>query len=215
MSLKITSAEFFKGAVKPEQYPNFNFPEFAFFGRSNVGKSSLINMIVGRKGLVKTGAKPGKTREVNFFLINRPNSTPLKQFDGIVSQKNKNLFCLTDLPGYGYAKLSGRRIQDIDRMLFDYCTLRQNLSAIFFLLDMRREPSEVEKNTKLFFDEQKIPVIFIGTKADKLAKNSQINKAKSLSIFFDCPKERIIITSTLKKIGKDKILSRLSEYINQ
>ena len=106
--MKIINAEFIKGAVKAEQFPEIGVSEFAFFGRSNAGKSSLINMLVNRKNLVKTGSRPGMTREVNFFLVNRPASLNFnpktKKFSG---PPPKDMFVLTDLPGYGYAKLSG------------------------------------------------------------------------------------------------------------
>ncbi|MEL3900829.1 YihA family ribosome biogenesis GTP-binding protein [Treponema phagedenis] len=206
--MKIISAEFIKGAVKPEQYPSLPVPEFAFFGRSNVGKSSLINMLVNRKNLVKTGSRPGMTREVNFFLVNRPSAVPVSEIAG-----KKNIFALVDLPGYGYAKVSGGVIQKIDSMLYDYCTNRQNLQTIFFLIDMRREPGEIEKNSIAFFQSYNIKVVIVGTKADKLKKNDLAKVTRNWVDFFSVDAESIIPSSASKKLGKERILACVEEQL--
>ena len=194
--MKIINAEFIKGAVKAEQFPEIGVSEFAFFGRSNAGKSSLINMLVNRKNLVKTGSRPGMTREVNFFLVNRPASLNFnpktKKFSGAPP---KDMFVLTDLPGYGYAKLSGGMTLQIDKMLYEYCTNRPLLKTIFFLMDMRREPTETEKESIDFFHGLNIEIVIVGTKADKIDE------------------EFIIISSATKKTGRDNILSLIVKRI--
>ncbi len=213
--MKIINAEFVKGAVLPEQFPDLGVAEFAFFGRSNVGKSSLINMLVNKKKLVKTGQRPGMTREVNFFLVNKPNGIKFEEVQNLKkSGKNKDIFCLTDLPGYGYAKLSGGMTMQIDRMLYDYCTNRPMLKTIFFLMDMRREPREVEKKSIDFFKDLDIKVVIIGTKADKLKKNDYIKVKKSWEDHFHFNSEHIILTSSAKKKGKAEILSHIDKEIN-
>lgn len=212
--MKIINAEFIKGAVKAEQFPETGVSEFAFFGRSNAGKSSLINMLVNRKNLVKTGSRPGMTREVNFFLVNHPASLNFnpktKKFSG---QPPKDMFVLTDLPGYGYAKLSGGMTLQIDKMLYEYCTNRPLLKTIFFLMDMRREPTETEKESINFFNKLDIEVIIVGTKADKIGKNDQIKAKQAWTAFFNFDEELIIISSAAKKTGRDEILSLISKRI--
>ncbi|AIN93112.1 ribosome biogenesis GTP-binding protein YsxC [Treponema putidum] len=212
--MKIINAEFIKGAVKAEQFPEIGVSEFAFFGRSNAGKSSLINMLVNRKNLVKTGSRPGMTREVNFFLVNRPASINLdpktKKISGTAP---KDMFVLTDLPGYGYAKLSGGMTLQIDKMLYEYCINRPLLKAIFFLMDMRREPTETEKESIGFFHGLNIEVVIVGTKADKIGKNDQIKAKNEWSSFFNFDEEHIIISSAAKKTGRDNILSLIAKRI--
>ncbi len=213
--MKIISSEFVKGAVLPEQFPDLEVSEFAFFGRSNVGKSSLINMLVNKKKLVKTGQRPGMTREVNFFLINKPNGLRFEEVKNLKKGgKNKDIFCLTDLPGYGYAKLSGGMTMQIDRMLYDYCTNRPHLKTIFLLLDMRREPREVEKKTLEFFQDLDIKVVLVGTKADKLKKNDYIKVKKSWEDYFHFNSDLIILSSSTKKKGKAEILSYIENELS-
>ena len=192
--IKIVSADFIKGAVKPEAYPSVNLPEFAFFGRSNAGKSSLINMIVNRKSLVKTGSRPGMTRQINFFTINKQ-------------------FVLADLPGYGYAQRSAEENRAFDRMLTDYASLRQKLKAIFFLMDMRRIPGEAESNTVEYFEKLGIEVIIVGTKADKIGKNDIVNVRKKWGEFFRRTPDLIIPTSASKNTGRDELLKRITERL--
>ncbi|AGT43160.1 ribosome biogenesis GTP-binding protein YihA/YsxC [Treponema pedis] len=202
--MRIINAEFIKGAVKAEQFPDLGVPEFAFFGRSNAGKSSLINMLVNRKNLVKTGSRPGMTREVNFFLVNKPAGAKIGT---LKCKKGAEVFGFTDLPGYGYAKIPGGKIQEIDKMLYEYCTNRPLLKTIFFLMDIRRDPTEVELNSIHFFYELNIEVVIVGTKADKIGKNEQINVKKTWAKFFNFDESIILFTSTLKKIGREEILN--------
>ena len=198
--LKIVSAEFIKGAISSKQFPQIGVPEFAFFGRSNAGKSSLINMLLNRKNLVKTGAKPGMTREINFFAVNAPAS----------KQPSAESFCVADLPGYGFAQVSQAERKRIDAMLYDYCTTRSTLKTVFLLMDIRRDPAEIELQTLQFFREHNIPAVLTATKADKLSKNEQTKQLLALASFFECSKEEIIVTSATKKTGREKLLQHLS-----
>ena len=198
--LKIVSAEFIKGAINSKQFPQIGVPEFAFFGRSNAGKSSLINMLLNRKNLVKTGSKPGMTREINFFAVNAPAN----------KQPNAESFCVADLPGYGFAQVSQAERKRIDAMLYDYCTTRSTLKTVFLLMDIRRDPAEIELQTLQFFREHNIPAVLTATKADKLSKNEQATQLLALASFFECSKDEIIVTSATKKTGREKLLQHLS-----
>lgn len=205
--LNIISAEFIKGAVKSSQFPQMGVPEYAFFGRSNAGKSSLINMLLNRKNLVKTGSRPGMTREINFFAVNHPAKTEVSAD----SRKSKGKsFCIADLPGYGFAQVSDPVRNRIDRMLYDYCTTRAELKTMFFLMDIRRDPTEVEQRTLEFFRSQGIETVLVATKADKIGKNEQMQRLKLLASFFECSKERIILTSAAKKIGREQLLQHIT-----
>ena len=154
--MKIHSAEFIISNTEIEKCPNDNIPEYAFIGRSNVGKSSLINMLTGRKSLAKTSGKPGKTQLINHFKI------------------NENWF-LVDLPGYGYAKVSKKERSIFAKFIYDYLENRKNLICTFVLVDSRHNP---QKNDMLFMEwlgKKQIPFVIIFTKMDKLS-SSQLNK---------------------------------------
>ena len=198
--LKILNSEFIKSATKKPDYPDTEKTlEFAFFGRSNAGKSSLINLLLNRKNLVKVGSKPGMTQSVNFFLINATLETN--------STSKKTSFILTDLPGYGYAKLNKGSVKNIDAMLYEYCINRKSLKMIFLLMDIRRDITEAETKTIAFFKELGIKTILIATKSDKIPKTTIQNRVKELEkAFDDIP---IIPTSTLKGYGKKEILSMI------
>ncbi|AIW90130.1 GTP-binding protein EngB [Treponema sp. OMZ 838] len=202
--LKIVSAEFIKGAINSKQFPQIGVPEFAFFGRSNAGKSSLINMLLNRKNLVKTGSKPGMTREINFFAVNAPAG----------KQPSAESFCVADLPGYGFAQVSQAERKRIDAMLYDYCTTRSTLKTVFLLMDIRRDPAEIELQTLQFFREHNIPAVLTATKADKLSKNEQATQLLALASFFECSKDEIIVTSSTKKTGREKLLQHLSACLS-
>lgn len=190
--IRIISAEFIKGASKREEYAITGKPEFAFFGRSNAGKSSLINMLVNRKSLVKTGSRPGMTRVINFFMVN-------------------NAFCLADLPGYGYAQRSLEENEAFDVMLADYARERKELRAIFFLIDLRRIPDQVELDTIEYFENLNVEVIIVGTKADKL-KSAEIRTAvQEWSSLFNRSAELIAVTSAAKNTGRDTLLKMIGE----
>ncbi len=192
--IKIETADFIKSAAKREQYPALQVREFAFFGRSNAGKSSLINMLVNRKSLVKTGSRPGMTRLINFFLINKS-------------------FCLADLPGYGYAQRSAAEQAAFDLMLAEYARFREELKTVFFLIDMRRLPGEVERQSVEYFENLGIEVVIVGTKADKLGANEVRNVQKKWSAFFNRSADLIPATSATKKNGRDAILRMIAERV--
>lgn len=196
--LNIVSAKFLKSAILPSEFPQTDFCEFAFFGRSNSGKSSLINMILNRKQLVKTGSTPGVTQTVNFFVVNENKSQS---------------FTIADLPGYGFAKLKKNKLSEINTMLYDYCLNRKNLVLVFLLMDVRRPPAEVEKDICNFFTEHDINFEIVATKADKLSKSEQLKSQKDLAEYFSLDFKKVILTSTLKKQGRDKIIKAIETLL--
>lgn len=202
--LKIINSSFIKSAIKKTDYPSLSMPEFAFFGRSNSGKSSLINFILNRKSLVKVGSMPGKTRMVNFFLI----EAQLVQQTG---SKKQVSFTLCDLPGYGYAKLNKNEVASLDSILYEYSTNRKTLKKIFLLMDIRRDMGESEKDTIVFFEKLGIKVVLVATKIDKIVKNEMIKKVRELESMMLGVK--VIPTSTLKSYGKDGLLSCIEEEL--
>ncbi len=149
--MKITSAEFVTSATKPSQYPTEGLPEIAFAGRSNVGKSSLINVLVNRKRLVKTSSTPGRTQLVNFFDIN-------------------DYITFVDLPGYGYAKVPASVRKKWGPMIETYLSGRNTLKGVVVILDIRRTPREEEHNLIEWLEHYAIPSILVLTKTDKLSK---------------------------------------------
>jgi GTP-binding protein len=154
--MKIISAEFVKSATKPSEYPQGNFPEVAFAGKSNVGKSSLINALVNRKNLAKTSSSPGRTQIINFFLVN-----------GKIS--------LVDLPGYGYSKVSLQVRKNWKPMVESYLQTRKEIRLVVLILDARRGVSPDDLALLDWLDYHKIPSLIVLTKVDKL---SQIERAR-------------------------------------
>ena len=194
-----------QGAANARQFPQTGIPEFAFFGRSNAGKSSLINMLLNRKGLVKTGSRPGMTTEINFFIVNGPAAT---------KQPALKTFCLADLPGYGFAQRSFSERNRIDKMLYDYCVARSELKALFFLMDIRRDPTETERHTLDFFKQHGIKTVLTATKSDKIGKTGQQQRITTLAAFFGCTKDSILLTSSSKKTGREQLVRLISSYLD-
>ncbi|MEI8096246.1 MAG: ribosome biogenesis GTP-binding protein YihA/YsxC [Spirochaetales bacterium] len=186
--LKIIDARFLQSARESGQYPKTGLPEFAFYGKSNVGKSSLINALVNRKSLVKTGARPGVTTEINWFVVN-------------------DRFCLVDLPGTGFAKLPGSQRAALGPIIAEYCTGRQPLKAVFYLLDLRREPGDEERAQIEWFQSLERPLALVGTKADKLSKNQLTATLHRWAEFFGVEKDSLFATSSENHQGREALLS--------
>lgn len=166
----IRSSEYAVSAVKEEQYPKDNLPEIALAGRSNVGKSSLINALLKRKNLARTSSQPGKTQTLNFYLVNDD-------------------FYLVDVPGYGYAKVSQKRRQEFGEMIQDYLETRLNLKGLIILIDSRHEPTKDDISMYEYAQYLNIPILVVCTKMDKI-KKSQANKVmaglrKKLDLNYD------------------------------
>ena len=150
--MHISSAIFVKSSTAPDHLPADNIPEFAFIGRSNVGKSSLINMLTSKKELAKTSSNPGKTQTINHFIIN-------------------NKWNLVDLPGYGFARVSQEKREEWQAMIRNYLTKRQSLMNVFVLVDLRIEPQKADLEFINWLGEKGVPLSIVLTKSDKLTKN--------------------------------------------
>jgi GTP-binding protein len=172
--MKVISAEFITGAVAPHQYPSEQLPEIAFAGRSNVGKSSLLNSLLNRKKLVKTSSTPGKTQQINFFRI------------------NENMI-FTDLPGYGYAKVPRKLASGWQDMVEGYLLNRETLRAVVLLLDIRRDPTEFDLDMKAWLEDSGLDCIFVATKSDKLTRNEKNRQLAVLRKAFTPLQDRPLI----------------------
>ncbi len=188
--MQIQSAEFKCSNTRTDKLPPPVLPEYAFIGRSNVGKSSLINMLTQRKGLAKTSQTPGKTQLINHFLI------------------NQNWY-LVDLPGYGYAKTSRTNRGEWERFIRYYLKNRESLQCVFVLIDSRLEPQRVDLDFCFWLGEQGIPFVLVFTKADKqsrlkTAQNVEKFKKALLQYFEEIPQE--FVTSSEEKLGREELL---------
>ena len=186
--MKIKSASFLKSVADKENLVNSDLCEFAFVGRSNSGKSSLINALVNQKNLAKTSGTPGLTKLVNYFLINCTEAEfKGNKFSRNISPENEFLPCFfVDLPGYGYSKAGKHNHELWSALIEDYFKFSTSLKCVFVLMDIRHEPSILDKQMILYLYSKNIPFKVIATKADKLAK-SKINQylsqmAKKLKI---------------------------------
>lgn len=182
----IKTAEFIKSAVTPSQYTDAVLPEIAFVGRSNSGKSSLINALVNRKNLVKTSSNPGCTRLINFFEINGELS-------------------FVDLPGYGYAKISKNIRNSWGKMIEDYLEKRKTLKAVVLIMDIRRIPGEEETGLVAWLAERGRLCIPVLTKADKLSGNGKAKQLKAAAEVLNMPAEDLMVFSAKTKAGRDKL----------
>jgi len=193
--MKISSALFIKSAPALNSCPEPNMPEYAFIGRSNVGKSSLINMLTAQKGLAKTSSTPGKTQYINFFLIN-------------------DSFYWVDLPGLGYAKTSKTNREKWEKNTTAYLLKRRNLLATFLLIDCRISPQKIDIDFMTWLAENQLPFVIVFTKIDKLSKNQlEINIASYKKTLLESWEELppLFLTSSEKNIGKEDILSFVNE----
>jgi len=197
--MEIKQAEFVISNTEVGRCPKPDKPEFAFIGRSNVGKSSLINLLTGRKSLAKTSVKPGKTQTINHFIIDAK-------------------WYLVDLPGYGFASVSKVSREGFGQMIEAYFTQRENLYCTFILIDSRLPPQKIDVDFIEWLGRKKIPIAIVLTKQDKLSRN-EFEKSKSkftkamLEIWEELPP--IFITSTITKNGKKEILDFIGQAMAQ
>jgi len=195
--MRINSSTFISSSAELKQCPKTDLPEFAFIGRSNVGKSSLINMLTDRKNLAKVSQTPGKTRLINHFNIN-------------------DTWFLVDLPGYGYAKISKSEKPKLDKMINDYLQRRKSLRYTFLLIDSRHDLLANDKEFINWLYLYHIPFVIILTKSDKLTRNQLSRNLKSLEIAlagFD-PLPVIISTSSVDRRGRMEILNFIEENLS-
>jgi len=190
--MKITSAEFIKSAYKKHDWPRRKKPETAFVGKSNVGKSSLINSLLGEKRLVKTSSSPGKTRSINFFEINQK-------------------FIFTDLPGYGFARGDKKEIAGWKAMVEQYLTERTTLRALVHIIDIRRKPDELELNLVEWIKAGELQHVVVANKCDKLSNSKCAASAKVIEKLLG---KKPILYSTLKGKGKKELWQTLRPFIS-
>ena len=195
--MRITKSDIETVAVKPSQYPPENLKEIAFAGRSNVGKSSLLNLLTGRKKLAKVSGNPGKTRTINFFLIN-------------------DEFRIVDLPGYGYAKVSKSVSESWGDMMKTYIENRPNLVKIVQLVDIRHEPSKQDVQMYGYLKHFGLDGIVVATKADKVSRNQIPGQVKLIRQTLGLNKDdRVIPVSALKKTGHEELLDVIEELLEE
>jgi GTP-binding protein len=188
INIKLFSAncQFAYGVNNEKAFPKTRMPEFAFIGRSNVGKSSLVNALVNRKNLVKVSQSPGCTRQVNYFDL-------------------AEVLYLVDLPGYGYAKLSKQEKQNLSELIGYYFVNSRHLKRVFLLLDARHPPKEWDYEMMDFFDEHGVPYQIVLTKVDQVPKSFDISGIQATASSRPACIEEIVLTSSEKKQGIDKL----------
>ena len=192
--MKIKSAGLLESAAGANQFPDLVMPEIAFAGRSNVGKSTLINSLLTRKKLVKTSSTPGKTRLINFFLINE-------------------IFCLVDLPGYGFAKVPAEMRESWRKLIETYLSRRDNLRGVVLIIDIRHGPTVQDRQLKSWLDFQQRPMLVVASKSDKLSRGkcaSQLQKIKMDLELTQLP----LPHSSLNKEGRGQIWKALDGWLS-
>ena len=190
----VKSVEFVKSAVKPSHYPEEGVPEIAFAGRSNVGKSSLINVLVNRKNLVRTSSTPGRTQLINFFTVN-------------------DRFSLVDLPGYGFAKVPLAVRKEWGPMVETYLSKRQSLRGVVLILDIRRVPTEEDRQMLEWLRSYQIRPVLVITKCDKVSKNERARQTAVIARELAVAPEEFCFFSALKREGQERIWGRIEELL--
>ncbi len=190
----IKSAEFIKSATRPAQYPPAQLPEIAFAGRSNVGKSSLINTLVNRKHLVKTSSTPGRTQLINFFDINQQ-------------------IVFVDLPGYGYAKVPQSVRKKWGPMIETYLSRRKTLRAVVAIMDIRRTPQQEELNLLGWLSHYAISAIVVLTKTDKLSKSKSAQQYRRIAETLTLNPDDLILFSAKTRRGRDTLWKAIQSFV--
>ncbi len=194
--MNVTSSQFVTSAAKSSQYPQDRLPEFAFAGRSNAGKSSMINTLLNRKRLVKISSTPGKTQLINFFLINEA-------------------FMFVDLPGYGYAKVPMAVKRKWGAMVEAYLEQRENLKGLVLLMDIRRLPRQEESDLLGWLNHYRLPSVIVLTKTDKLSKSKQKLQQSAIAKVLGANSDCLILFSAKTRQGKDVLWKAITFYLNQ
>lgn len=193
--MKIETSNLEVIAIRTSQYPTDNKPEFLLVGRSNVGKSSFINTMIGRKNYAKTSATPGKTQTLNFYLCN-------------------NSFYLVDVPGYGYASVSKATQKKFGLMIEEYLKTRSNLKNVFMIIDGRNKPTENDVLMYNYLKYYNIPVTIIANKYDKISVNNREKTLKNITNILKLNEDdKIIYFSSVNKKGRDEVGKVIAEYV--
>lgn len=195
--MKIVKSELDTVAVKPNQYPADTMAEIAFAGRSNVGKSSLLNLLTGRKKLARVSGSPGKTRTINFYLVN-------------------DTFRIVDLPGYGYAKVSKSTTENWGKMMETYFQNRQGLRKVIQLVDIRHKPTAQDIQMYQYLRHYGLDGIVVCTKADKVSRNEMQKNIALIRKTLELSREdKVIAVSALKKTGYEELLCEIEKILGE
>ena len=194
--MNVQTAEFITSAVKPQHYPPPEYPEIAFAGRSNVGKSSLINRLVNRKRLVKTSNTPGRTQLINFFSIDARLS-------------------FVDLPGYGYARVPVAVKKQWGPMVETYLASREILRGVFLIVDIRRIPGQEEHDLVHWLTFHRRPHRIVVTKVDKLSRNKQVRPLRTIAEQFACPREALLLFSAKTGQGLEALWQAIDAMVER
>lgn len=194
--MKITSAEFVISAVQPRQYPDESLPEIAFVGRSNVGKSSLINRLVMRKALARTSSQPGRTQTINFYRV------------------NESLF-LVDLPGYGYAKVAKTMRASWAKSIEQYLASREQLKLVVQVTDVRHPPTVLDQEMCSWLDYHRIPTVVVATKTDKISRGQRAKQIRIIRETLAIPGEIIIPFSAETGEGREELWQAILAHISE
>jgi len=194
--LLVKSAEFIKSATRPGNYPPAGLPEVAFAGRSNVGKSSLINVLVNRRGLVRTSSTPGRTQLINFFSLN-------------------GTFHLVDLPGYGFAQVPLTVKKEWGPMIRTYLESREGLRAVVILFDIRRVPREEDLQLLDWLEEFEVPTIPVITKVDKVGRGQRDRQVKPILEATGLPRDAFTLFSASTREGRDEVWQRIEAALEE
>lgn len=192
--MRFINVKFIKSASKKAEFIEDELPQVAIVGRSNVGKSSLINMLTNNSKMAKTSSTPGRTRLVNYFNVN-------------------NQFYLVDLPGYGYAKASKNMVSAWDSVMNDYFVENERLKLVLVLIDSRMMPTELDKQMLNYLAENEIPAAIVVTKADKLSRSELNNNINKIAKEVRFNKSLVFATSASKKQGTEQIAALLDDYL--
>lgn len=193
--MKIAESKLDVMAVRRSQYPETDFPEFMLVGRSNVGKSSFINTLLGKKNIAHISGKPGKTQTLNFYLVN-------------------NSFYLVDVPGYGYAAVNKKTQEKFGKMIEEYLEKRNELIRVFMLIDFRHKPTEDDQLMYNFLKYYNIPVTIVATKVDKVGTSKlEKNKKIILDTLDLVVGDDLVLFSSVTKLGKEDILKKIESLV--
>lgn len=204
----IKNAQYVVSSERVEQCPSDGWPEYAFIGRSNVGKSSLINMLTDNGKLAKTSATPGKTVLINHFLINKPTQGQTVRVGG------QGPWYLVDLPGYGFAKRSKRDMEKFERMITSYILDREQMTLLFVLIDVRHEPQKIDLEFIEWLGENGVPFAIVFTKGDKISKGRQAANVNAYMEVLSSQWEelpRYFVTSSENRQGREELLDYIGE----
>lgn len=194
--MKVNQAEFIISAVGPGQYPEDALPEIALAGRSNVGKSSLINRLLNRKNLARTSSQPGKTQTLNYYLINR-------------------FFYFVDVPGYGYAKVSRTERAAWGKFVERYMTRRDPLRLVMLIIDVRHEPSRDDQAMYEWLKHYGVPIVVIATKADKIPKSKWAKHVKDVRETLGMPKDdKVLLFSSETGLGAEELWALIDDTVD-